>query len=1412
MPRHIQVDGGGEVAVESCWWEYTLDDFKLGGGGSPGGGAPGEVGGSGGSGSTDKSVGDKTKEKAKPTNCNETTQHPVQVASGNKIKAEVDFVLPPNEMPLGVARFYDKSLGKSGIFGPKWSSSLDYTVTYTYGTTLTCSGMLNSANICNSGSATLTEIKAFRPGGSKLTFTKGTDGVWRDQLGDVFAPSGSNWVLTLLDGGRETYDATGKPLTLLGPRGIGLTYTYVNGRLSTVTHSSGRALQIAWATNPVYVSAVTAPNGKTYSYSYTGGYLSGVTYPDSLGTRTYHYEDASQAGGLTGISVNGVRHTRYAYYADGKAKESGLDGGIEKSSFAYGTNYTNVTNALGQTSVYHVADVNGARRVTGVDRPATGTCPAGATSTAFDAQGNTDYEVDASGVKTDYTYDADQRITQKVVGTGPNGETDQQQITIFEWDPVIKTRLLAVKLYGSSTTQPISETIYDYYPAGDPAERLLRSVKTINRSANGVANQERLISYGYTIGANRLIQKMIVDGPQAGTADQTTYQYDSAGNLTSIADPFANTTTYSNYNALGQAGRVANANGSATDYAYDARGRILTETLGTRVITYAYNGLDQVTSVTNNFGGKISYAYNGAGLLLSASLPRRTLQDSFGVKEYEDTYISLNYNLMGQSLYRYVTGMYTYQERDPEFGGWVTDSYPTTNQVSSSQYDAGGFKSSEQGGNSQKTTYTYNSNGDVETASDALGRKYTYYYDRRRRVSRVVDSDQKSSYYYYDAHGNLSQAVDPRGLATVYTRDGFGQITKLVSPDAGTTTYKYDAAGNRTEMTRADGSVTAYTYDAGNRLTNATSGGQSLAYAYDWCWNGKGKLCGFSDPSGSWTNVDYTQDGLLNARRDYIVGSGVGSDYFTYYTYDAMRRLSTIKYPDGTQARYTYNEYDGNVSRLEVNIGGVWKSVATDLQYQAFGRYRYFTFGNGLGRSRFEDASARATKIETTGLQQLDYSYNTANEVTTITNGIDAGLTQQYTYDLLSRLQSNTMGGGTTTLGYDATGNRTSIVSGATNTYTIDASSNHLSSVSGIGGGSYAYDVLGNRIQGPQGNNVAHYAYDPFNRLRQSDSYNGVSWPTTTYTSNVWNERQYKSGPMGNYRYVYTPDHQLLTEHQDNGDVWTNYLWLNGEVVGFVRAGQLYFVHADHLGRPEVVTNATKAVVWRAANQAFGRIVTQDSVGGFNLGFPGQYYDGETGLWYNLNRYYDSARGSYIQSDPIGLMAGINTYAYVDGNPVSKVDPFGLDDVALNLYGGGVIDKMPDRRGRLPDYVKVSVNVYVTSFTFTRARNGHVYMSVGANRPYPHPVSAGVSASVGWLEQPCTPSSEKLDRFHTGAGAATSGAYADVGGAVTYVPGEGFSGEVGVGTGFSLEGTRGTGGLGGDYGTIISTDGWGWSW
>jgi RHS repeat-associated protein len=102
-----------------------------------------------------------------------------------------------------------------------------------------------------------------------------------------------------------------------------------------------------------------------------------------------------------------------------------------------------------------------------------------------------------------------------------------------------------------------------------------------------------------------------------------------------------------------------------------------------------------------------------------------------------------------------------------------------------------------------------------------------------------------------------------------------------------------------------------------------------------------------------------------------------------------------------------------------------------------------------------------------------------------------------------------------------------------------------------------------------------------------------------------------------------------------------------------------FYIAPDHLGAPHQITNATKQVVWLWDHDPFGNGAPTGNLT-YNLRLPGQYYDAETGLNYNYYRDYDPQLGRYIQSDPIRLNGGINTYAYVPGSTFNGLDQYGL--------------------------------------------------------------------------------------------------------------------------------------------------------
>ncbi|HHJ15488.1 MAG TPA: hypothetical protein ENJ80_02205 [Gammaproteobacteria bacterium] len=121
--------------------------------------------------------------------------------------------------------------------------------------------------------------------------------------------------------------------------------------------------------------------------------------------------------------------------------------------------------------------------------------------------------------------------------------------------------------------------------------------------------------------------------------------------------------------------------------------------------------------------------------------------------------------------------------------------------------------------------------------------------------------------------------------------------------------------------------------------------------------------------------------------------------------------------------------------------------------------------------------------------------------------------------------------------------------------------------------------------------------------------------------------------------------------------------------------GQVYYVHNDPLGTPQVLTDESGTVVWKADYDPFGKATVDEDPDGdgnpvtLNIRFPGQYFDREAGLYYNAARYYDPNTGRYLTSDPIGLESGLNTYSYAINNPLRYTDPNGLEAIPATGLG-----------------------------------------------------------------------------------------------------------------------------------------------
>jgi RHS repeat-associated protein len=712
----------------------------------------------------------------------------------------------------------------------------------------------------------------------------------------------------------------------------------------------------------------------------------------------------------------------------------------------------------------------------------------------------------------------------------------------------------------------------------------------------------------YTYNAQGLIETE--DGSRTDVNDVTNYQYYSTGRVSRVSNALGQALDVLEYDAHGKPGKLKDQNGLVTTLAYDLRGRLISQDVAGEVTLHRYDNAGHLTQTTFPDQTTTSYAYDDAGRLVS--------EHDHWSNETRYQYDS-DSNLIQQAVY--------------SSGG-------TLQRKKSWSYDATGRLTTEADATGQVTRYSYDKKGNLTGVTDAKNQPVSKVIDALDRPVSTKYPDNSAVSKVYDSQDHLIAVTDALGHTTRYTYNGLGQKTETNSPDTGITRYSYDAAGNLTSEARANGKSLSSQYDVLNRPTRTTyNDGSTITYQYDNCTNGVGRLCSISGTgfSSSW---QYDTHGRVVERKESrgLINSVIG------YQYNAAGKLAAMTYPSGKVVSYHYNT--GRVADVSVN-GAV---ILNQITYNAASQVTGWQWANGSITSRSYDQDGRLVQQSLANVSR-SLTYDAVGNILNINDGANQ---YSYGYDAMSRLLS----ANNLAYSYDRNGNR---LAAESNIYSYDVSSNKLLGVSGSVSRNYQYDATGNAL----GNGSHSFRYDAQNQLVEVT---GVA----TYLYNGLQQRVAKNANGALSHYAYDENSRLIGEYNATGQAVNETVYLFGQPIAVLKGADVFNVHTDHLGSPRKISNQAGTIVWQWAEKPFGDApVNQDPdndgmVFEYNLRFPGQFFDSETGLYYNYHRYYDSQTGRYITSDPIGLAGGWNTYGYVGGNPLGFVDPLGLFD--LNEY------------------------------------------------------------------------------------------------------------------------------------------------
>jgi RHS repeat-associated protein len=844
---------------------------------------------------------------------------------------------------------------------------------------------------------------------------------------------------------------------------------------------------------------------------------------------------------------------------------------------------------------------------------------------------------DSAGFEVHFTYGADNRVIQVLLKDDP--QVAPQPIVTCRYDgagdliavgdPLGHERRFAYDHH--LLVQETDRNGFSFYFAYDEAQRCVQTWGDGGKLYRRIAyDPERQLSH-------------IVDS----YGGQTLHRLSASGQVEDRIDPLGCEWS----NVLDENGHLlseTDPNGAALTYAYDEAGRLIERNPDRGpAITIERDELGRIVGLVYDSGGETRFERD----------PRsgRILRQTHG-----DLTFSQRWDQRGDlvEIARDGEPMVTLEHDDRGFvtcidhhdGHWQRQEYTARGRVARI-WDSTGFEmrlawndlgqmTAAQRADRPAMTFHHNAEGQlIERRATGAVARFTY---RTWMVPEAAEGDElrQEQRLRYDLENRLTGMINGRGAEHHFLRDLCGRIVGHLGPDGGTTRFERDAAGRlaaivdragrRADLeynvqgqvcrrTEADGTVSEWEYDYPRGLVRHANADVTCEVLWKDPASAIGEQLSFAD--GTAHVIECDESGYLLLHNGSVrIGNLAGprgraravtcSAWPGRLRYRYLEDRLEAQFPNGVteimrldrrgrrQEQLVLAPGGEAISRRRLRFGddGLPASVADDLRGESHFRY---------------DPAGRLVRVARPGDERGDeiYRYDSAEN---LSRG-----TELWEFDRADRLQRRP--------GWQ---------------YAYDACGNRIEQRSAAGATRYHFDGRGQltRVVLP-GSRTVRYRYDALGRRvrKEIDGY------TTTF---LWN------------------GHFLMAELSDHGPRRTYvYHRRSYHLIGWIdedgNGARCYFVHSDHLGRPQEATDESGRLVWAADYDAFGAI-RRMLVAEVDLPIrsAGQYADAETGLYYNYHRYFDPGALRYLSEDPLGLAGGANLYAYCS-NPIVQVDPLG---------------------------------------------------------------------------------------------------------------------------------------------------------